>query len=577
MSMARASVTFSQATAFPRAAARARVTERAPRALEQLGLPLLRSISLVAGLGIAGCNLDSNFAGLGDSLLDPDAQGIETPGRLLLAGEHTGLRLIDDPETGERYLLSRNGNAELSVFNLANQQECTIPEALAYNRLAREGLPTLVPIVRALPDGSTELRFADFDCQISDLSVPYGSADNLEGLLVPGVGTASGVALLMRLRTREIVLVDPWSLEQVVLEEQADEAPFLYLGDWWWRARGEIVRSNARLERIAGVGSNVSEWRMTGGDRPEIAFLERSDGASTLFVARPPDFSPELIAEDACVPSYAAPTTLVYFAPCAERRLTLNDRNDDSVRSVSDEVVAAGGGPVRIARDQGLLYLTNPDPQATTGTLWLLRDDAEEATPIGENAGLGQYRFTPDGGLVTLVDSSSEGGRLIHWKDGEVQDIAERVREIGNLGVLANFDGSVGELLEVAPDFSTQVIATGVPASGAVGNALLTNFNGASGDLVLVDQSTGGLEPVAGGVPPRAFLFGQQFDALILLGDHDPEDNTTSLIFRLLDTKQNFTVNSGVTEAREVSFPAQGLLYNVLTGDSPGIWFAKVL
>ncbi|MET0411623.1 MAG: hypothetical protein ABW217_10015 [Polyangiaceae bacterium] len=553
-------------------------SQRCTRWLPRIGHQhLLRSISLVAGLGIAGCNLDSNFAGLGDSLLDPDAQGIESPGRLLVAGEHTGLRLVDDPETGERYVLSRMGDGELSVFNLANQQQCTIPQALTYDSLAREGLPTLVAFVRALPDGNTELAFADFDCQLSDLTLPFGAADNLDTLLVADVGTSSGVALLMRLRTRAIVLVDPWSQEQIVLEEQADEAPYPYLGRWWWRAGGEIIVSDARLERLLAIGSNVSEWRTTSGDLSEIAFIERSEGQSRLFAARPPDFVPQLLEEDACAPSYATPTTLAYFAPCSERRLTLNDRGSQSVRSVADGVVAAGGGIVRIVRDQGILYLTNPDPQAAIGTLWLLREDAEEASQIGENAGLGQYRFTPDGGLVTLVDATNEGSRLIHWKDGEVQDIAERVREIGTLGVLANFDGRVGELLEVAPDFSTQVIATGVPAQAAVGNALLTNFDGTTGELVLVDQATGALEPVASGVPPRAFLFGQQFDALILLADRDAENNTTSLVFRLLDTKQNFTVSSGVTEAREVSFPAQGLLYNVLSGDAPGIWFAKVL
>lgn len=546
------------------------------RSLQRSGRALLGSISLVAGLGMTGCNLDSNFSGLGDSLLDPDVQGIETPGRLLVAGQHTGLRLVDDPETGERYVLSRTGDAELSVFNLASQQQCTIPDALTYDSLARAGLPTLVAFVRVLPEGNTELAFADFACQVSDLTLPYGAADNLDGLLVADVGTSSGVALLMRLRTRAIVLADPWSQEQRVLEEQADEAPFLYLGRWWWRAGGQIIVNDARLERLTTIGSSVSEWRSTGGDRPEIAFIERSESHSRLFAARPPDFVPELLEEDACVPAYAANSTLAYFAPCAERRLTLNDRSRGSVRSLSDGVVAAGG-LVRIVPDQGILYLTNPDPQATTGTLWLLRDDAEEPSPIGEGASLGQYRFTPDGGLVTLVGASDDGARLIHWKDGEVQEIAERVHEIGNLGVLANFDGRVGELLEVAPDFSTQVIATGVPANAAVGNALLTNFVGTTGDLVLVDQATGALEPVASGVPPRAFLFGQQFEALIFLGDQDSENNTTSLMFRLLDSKQNFTVNSGVTEAREVSFPAQGLLYNVLTGDSPGIWFSKVL
>jgi hypothetical protein len=543
----------------------------------RIGLRALTLISFMAGLGITGCNVDSNFAGLGKSLLDPDAQGIESPGRLLLEGEHTGLRLVDDNETGDRYLLSRTAQGELSVFNLATQQQCTIPQALGYGALSYEGLPTWIAVIAGLDDGSTELRFSDFDCQMSELRLDYGGRiDDLRSLLFPNVDTPSGVGLLMRLRSRAIVLADPWSGEQRVLEEQADEAPVSVLGRWWWRVDGQLVESDARFQPVRRIGSQVAERTWSSGERQELAYIERGDGGNQLYVARAPDFEPELVEADACGISYAQASTLMYFAPCAERRLTLNDRDAGSVRSVADGVVAAGG-PARIVSGQGLLYLTNPDPRATTGTLWLLRDDAEEATAIGENASLGQSRFTPDGGLLALVDASNLGSRLIHWKDGEVLDIAQDVREIGNLGVLANFDGQVGELLQVAPDFSTQVIATGVPASAAVGNALLTQFDGTTGELVLVDQASGALEPIASGVPPRAFLFGQQFEALILLGDRDSTTNTTSLVFHLLETKQSFTVNAGVTEAREVSFPAQGLLYNVLTGDSPGIWFAKVL
>jgi hypothetical protein len=495
----------------------------------------------------------------------------------LLEGEHTGLRLVDDRETGDRFLLSRNAQGELSIFNLATQQQCTIPDVLGYDALAYDGLPTRVSLLKGLSDGTGEVSFSDFDCQISELRLPYGSVDRLGALLVPGVDMPNGVGLLLQLRSRAIVLVDPWSGEQRTLEEQADDAPATVLGRWWWRVDGQLVESDARLQPLKRIGTQVGERTWSTGERQELAYVERAGGGNQLFVARAPDFEPELLEEDACSIGYATPSTLMYFAPCAERRLTLNDRGTQSVRSVAEGVVAAQGGLARIVRGEGLLYLTNPDPQATTGTLWLLRDDADEPSAIVENASLSQSRFTPDGGLLALVDSSNDGARLVHWKDGELRDVAERVREIGNLGLLANFDGQVGELLQVAPDLSTKVIATGVPTGAAVGNALLTQFDGTTGDLVLVDQQSGALDPVAGGVPLRAFLFGQQFDALILLGDRDPETNTTSLLFHLLDTKQTFTVNSGVTEAREVSFPAQGLLYNVLEGDSPGIWFAKVL
>src|SRR5688572_14290695 len=121
-------------------------------------------VSLVAGLGIAGCNLDSNLSGIGKSLLDPDAQGIESPGRRLMEGPHYNLRLVRT-EDGERYVLSRTGDNELSAYNRTSGDEYKIPGALGFTTTASPGQKTLIAVVTPNAGDAPELVFSDFACQ----------------------------------------------------------------------------------------------------------------------------------------------------------------------------------------------------------------------------------------------------------------------------------------------------------------------------------------------------------------------------------------------------------------------------
>jgi len=64
---------------------------------------------------------------------------------------------------------------------------------------------------------------------------------------------------------------------------------------------------------------------------------------------------------------------------------------------------------------------------------------------------------------------------------------------------------------------------------------------------------------------------------VMMLTERDADTNTSTLEIRLLDTGEDYVLNSGVTEAREVAFPNPGLLYNVVVGEGAGVWFSKAL
>jgi hypothetical protein len=231
-----------------------------------------------------------------------------------------------------------------------------------------------------------------------------------------------------------------------------------------------------------------------------------------------------------------------------------------------------------------LTYVTAESPSSSIGTLWLVRGDAEPMV-VAENARVSPSAVTAEGGLLTVLDWSSTGGRLVEWKDEVLRDVADSVIDIGTLGtldggaltLLANYDGMVGDLMRLNADLTTDWLASGVPLRAAEANAFLAAFDGSTGELRLLNRADGSSEVLATGVARGSFGFAQQFAGIIMLTERDAETNTSELRLRLTESGREFMVNSGVTETREVSFPSPGLLYNVTVGDDAGVWFSKAL
>jgi hypothetical protein len=337
------------------------------------------------------------------------------------------------------------------------------------------------------------------------------------------------------------------------------------------------------------VGRNVVAVSASPEDG-QLAFIEAGgDGSAsgTLYtVDARGSQAPVQVADDVCNMRYLTldgRRQLSYFSPCAERQLVLRDVADASVRVIDAGV--AGPPSVRNLSGQSMLtYVTTDSSDAVAGTLWVLTPEQEKVV-IAENTRVGPSTVTGDGGLLTVLDWASTGGRLVEWKPDALTEVAHGVIELAPLGrlenddltLLGNFDGVTGDLLRLRSDLSTELLAQGVPTRSANADAFLANFDGEAGDLMLLDRSDGSSEPLGAGVGRGAFIFTQQFRAVLMLANRDPETGTNTLRMHLLKAHRDYVLHDGVSEAREVAFPSPGILYNVVTGDDAGVWFAKTL
>jgi hypothetical protein len=570
---------------------RARALRSCPPSVRPRGL-MAQVLGLFCGVvALAGCELGANFGDLGEQLLDPEIQGVDAPGQRFVEGPHFDLNVLPD-ETGKRYVVARNADSELTVIDFASAQYCRAGRVVRYDGpvTPRSG-PALIPLLveRAVPEGEPariDLTFSSFDCQRSAFSVPVSG---LPTRVVSGLRGGSGTGLLVKSPEGGLLLVDPWAQTiQRLADTVRNEDPGLAFGHFFWIERGEIVISDERLQPVARVGQNVAAVALAP-DGSTLVYVEAgAEGAGgTLYAvdARGTQ-DPRQVSEDACSVRFLTlneRTQLSYLSPCSERQLVLRDMETDRLRVIDSNV--AGPPAVRSLGGQSMLtYVTTPSAEAEEGALWLLAEGQDKVL-VAENTRIGPSTVSGNGWLLTVLDWASTGGRLVEWRDAALTEVAQGVIELLPLGrmanddltLLGNFDGVTGDLLRLRPDLSTELLAQGVPTRAANEDAFIANFDGEAGDLMLFNRDDGSSEPLAQGVGKGAFIFTQQFGAILMLASRNSELRTNTLRMHLLESKRDFELHDGVTEAREVAFPSPGILYNVVNGDDAGIWFAKTL
>lgn len=530
------------------------------------------------------------MADLGGKLLDPDVQGFEVPGQLLLAGPHYNLD-IQANEDGARFALARDAETDLAIIDFERETHCRAGRVADYgNAIIAPGQPALIPLLVADEEsGGLELTFTTFDCERSSFAILAADIPD-EQDIVAGVDTGSGHGIIVKTAAGGLALVDPWSETSAPLAQSVRNAdPILAFDVFWWVDRGVITISDTSLEPLAYYGQNVTEFTVSSED-PELAYVEAGaepgQGGTVYTVNATSLDEPREVASEACAVRYLTVEgrrKRSYLSPCRERRLVLQDRADDSVRVIADGVASAPA--IRSFKGADVLtYITTESPSTASGTLWMLARDAEPIA-IAENVRPSQPPLSLRGDLLALVDWDNNGGRLVQWDDGALVDVAAGVAEIAPLGrlenddltLLANFDGTTGDLVALGANLSTSVLASGVPRDAAGGDAFIANFDGAAGDLRLFDRSDGSSSLLATAIGRGSFRFAVQFNGVMMLSDRKPEDNTTTLRVHLLDSGREYVLHDGVTEAREVAFPSAGLLYNVVVGEEAGVWFSKTL
>ncbi len=554
---------------------------------------ILLILIAVGAAGSAACDLQANLTDLGDTLLDPDAALIDAPGRKLASGHYSRLELDGSLETGG-WVLARRHDVDpeaLAIVSFIGDGSCEVAPMQKFERVSSRidvALPGLVAVQQSADEqGMGRVSFVGFDCKERLEALPNAG---LPSVLFP---RSAPRGLLTLTNESQLVLVDAVAGKVVDVASQVDvgrtESSYL-----WTLEQGEAVVYASTLVETARFGQGVRELVVLGGSKaPSAAYVDDTG----LHLATVADGSTELVAEDACAPASLGSQVIAYFSPCAERRLrlsvpgTLLQKEEERVDvEIASEVSShAQALPFWQGKDSMLLYLTNSDANADDGTLHvvrLLEPDAAEA--IEEDVSL-------RGGAI-YVDWNGRSGRLVTPRyrstNGrsefvELQSVAERVAQVpggsptSSRGVLANFDGETGDLLDVDivdGQYASTVIAERVPVQNQAASpdgdiAFVGDFDGSSGSVYLIRKDEAP-RVVAQKAIVGTLRFLEQPKAVAFLAQSS-EPGEALLRAWLLEAQLELQISEGVSEYRELPWPSPGLLYAIPGGERAGIWFAK--
>lgn len=535
---------------------------------------------------MVACQLDSNFAELGESILDPEVRAIDAPGEQLLAGSYDGLRVRLGPDD-VRYLLARDKDGALALLNLEDRALCLVPGVEAFGEpLEVPGRETVLPYI-SLENGANQLRFTRFNCESLDYR-GGGLGLSLRTALAEDGGF---VGLLAQREPASLVLFDPWQERERVLAEALQQAPRRLGNRYAWVDRGRIVLANTELEPEGTLGERIV-YLEPAPDLSGVAFVQGGEQEGELFLARLPQLEPELVSDKVCLGSGAvrylrrgdAPV-LAGLWPCALGRLQLFDPASGTSTVVADNVTSFSFVD-SIAGKPAVVYTTGQGSELPGLWLQLEGEPAEHLDASGVN---NQLRPLADGSLLFYRDYEDGQGQLMRWRPEGIEPVADSVRWVrrlrapqeedgpATLTVLANFNGETGDLLLYDPAAGLTPLASGVPSIAPVGNAFLSDFADGAGRLTILDPGSGTTQAVADDVLPRGFVFAQQFEAVLLLRQSGLDADASLLQVHLLASGRTLTVADGVTESREVAFPKPGFVYSVPEGANAGVWFAEAL
>jgi hypothetical protein len=347
----------------------------------------------------------------------------------------------------------------------------------------------------------------------------------------------------------------------------------------WTVESGSLVARSSTGEELLRTGTGVTELSvacpiLTGARvRTLIGYCFSLDAAYRDADGLHVTGDDETIATDACEPTWlpgieavdpevrtALPPMLAYLSPCAERRLHLR-----VVASGADSVYEPDVSEVRRLANGEILFAKGDGPAPGIGSAWVVESPGAAALVLAPNVELGTVT-TYTLGLVALANHDGTSGELGLWTaaTGFVPAI-ERVAEF-----------SQGLLL-----------------------AILSDYEGDTGTLQVVDVVSGASEDAAGpitrpailqatGVPRGGFRWSPTIPALDYLEDVDTATGAGRLRTWLLPDslsgdgpggealtgEEGFVVDEGVSEWREIQWPDAGELYVIKGGDREGLWYA---
>lgn len=557
----------------------------------------------------AGCDIDG-LVDIGNGLLDPDAGLLDHPGRRLVSGTYSDLKIAGSSENGG-YVLARRTDTEghrLAVVPFLEGEGCEYAPAFDYDRFSSRinlDFPGTLSVQVAEDEANSSLgdvRFIDYEC---NEVIEQIDSTILPGPLFPGVDP---IGMLARKSDGTLYLIDAEKRELSEVAELVDYG--VVAGSYLFTLEsGEVVVRDEDLDEVARVGTGAFSMVATGGDRMPLVYEDESG-----VHAWSEEGGTRELAEDGCYLWYMGVDTIGYFAPCDERRLSVTvpsdavfeKGNEDTfvtLRGPTNSIMASVSLPAGVTAGSSpmaeVTVITQPEVGVPAGTLHalLLPKDAEmdaeeiEFSDVVLDEGVtyvardGLYYRDYAEGRGTLLDiARDEDGRPTG-----VIDVAENVAWVpyanpySYRGILADYDGQEGQLIQVVRgedgEISHSLVGEGVPFQNFVGDAetgLLAYVSDVDsegiGRLNVVDEF--GRIEAADGVLMNEIRLLDDPEGVVFLQPTDIE-GAFELHTWLVEAELDLLVHETVSEYIPIPWPSPGILYAVPGGDDAGLWFAK--
>ncbi|MFC1643113.1 hypothetical protein ACFL5O_10605, partial [Myxococcota bacterium] len=369
----------------------------------------------------------------------------------------------------------------------------------------------------------------------------------------------------------------------------------------WVVANGQLVVLDAALKSTARLGAGVTEVvSLKDGQSVYVA------GSQLYELKEPAKPTSTPLARDVCqVQSHDLGRWLTYRSPCSSQRLVVHDLDSQASQVYANGVTSVvalrpiANGKVAVMYETG-------GPGALT--LWTqVQGEAPVEVARAESGQWGALAACPLVDTQTLMwGCGEETCKLIAWhNDGAAEDLAESVAKSTGSRILANFDGSVGELMVWTPlgsadsseegrvrcnltRFASQVAPRLEYDSGNTAlhpthaTAFILDSDGQTGTLAMTEPDFSFLatalplpEPrrIAERVPIFGFEFLKTYAGLLYLSDFDVDSEVGTLRAWNLELGATSRVSQGVSEY--VEYPEAGVVYAVHTGSRTGVWFAE--
>ena len=482
---------------------------------------------------------------------------------LLLEGPARVIGLLDPPEG--RYALVSIGTGDAlrrHIVNVEERTSCALPAGArsvgtplrAANQRKDSKVLFLQPLVQGegIEGKLPELWYTDEKC---GLRGPFGSVARDPDQLT--LRSDSRAISLVLGENKDLRIVDPWTnaVRLIAAAVEDDYRPVQQPDNTsapqaiWLRQSGKLMQRALDGTLLLSLGTKVGGFQQSLSDQLRVAYRDGED----MFEAKGPDFTPVLIAEDACAPEYVA-RSLEIKKPCAAQQLVRIDLITGEVKTFAKGVWKTyqqgevsfelqqpeGGGASQVwVSVQGVRAQLVPTPSNAISSL-----DREHVAGRTEDGRFGIWSTDPfvvgyQGVQQVATYRDSRTGTLLWLMFYEV------VNDIGKLVLVEQED-----LMRI-----TAGLPPGVPTT--LSEHVRVN-------AYRVFNTIGALpEPVILSLEPP-----------ITMPDEDTVAGT--LFARFLSGSLGSKIDDGVSTSEIVVAPIPGVLYGILEGPKSGLWFAAL-